>query len=303
MASGSGPIDLLCVGETMVLITPLSGDLESAPTAALTLAGAESNVAIQVADLGHRVAWLSRLGTDPMGRRIARELAERSVELLVEWDDDAPTGVMFKDPASDGSRVYYHRRGSAASRMTSDLVSTAPLDTVRIVHLSGITPALSASCRQMVHELVDAAHVAGCLISFDVNDRRALWSLDDAARELASVAEQSDLCFVGRDEAERLWQTSTPDQIRQFLPRVPTLVVKDAHVGATAYSGDATQFIPAPPVDVVEPVGAGDAFAAGYLSSTLTGAPVTQRLAAGHAAAARVLTIASDIPPRRSDDH
>ena len=166
------------------------------------------------------------------------------------------------------------------------------------MHTTGITPALSPSCRAMVDQLFDDARTAGALVSFDVNDRRALWSIEDAAATLARLANATDIAFVGRDEAERVWGTATASEIRAFLPDCALLVVKDGDVGATAFDGDAEPvFVPAPTVEVVEPVGAGDAFAAGFLAATLEDLPLAARLQAGHESAARVLTIAADMPP------
>jgi 2-dehydro-3-deoxygluconokinase len=290
--------EVVCIGETMALVTPTDGALSQAHDASLGLAGAESNVAAGLAAAGHRAAWASRLGDDPLGARISSELARRGVELWAELDQDAPTGVMFKDPGAEGSSVYYYRRGSAASRMSRGQLSVDRLTGVRIVHTTGITPALSPTTREMVDQLFEDARTAGALVSFDVNDRRALWSMEDAATTLARLANAADITLVGRDEAERIWGTSTADEIRTFLPDCTLLVVKDGDVGATAFEGDGEPvFVPAPVVDVVEPVGAGDAFASGFLAATLEDKPLAERLSAGHTAAERVLTIAADMPP------
>lgn len=298
-ASSSASVPaVVCVGETMALITPTDARLAEGRTASIGIAGAESNVTVGLASFGHDVAWASRLGSDPLGTRISSELERRRVALWVERDEDAPTGVMFKDPGAESSSVYYYRHGSAASRMDAGFLSAARLDGVRIVHTTGITPALSASCRQMVDQLFTDARTAGATVSFDVNDRRALWTEEEAAATLARLADAADITFVGRDEAERIWGTVTPAEIRAFLPHCALLVVKDGDIGATAFSGsDEPVFVPAPVVDVVEPVGAGDAFASGFLAATLEGADLADRLSAGHAAAARVLRIAADIPP------
>lgn len=300
MSSTSSPVsapEIVCVGETMALITPTDAALATAGHATIGIAGAESNVSAGVAATGHRVAWASRLGADPLGDRIASELERRGVELWVERDDTTPTGVMFKDPGVESSSVYYYRRGSAASRMEAGFLTPERLDGVRIVHTTGITPALSASCREMVDRLFADARTAGALVSFDVNDRRPLWSREDAAETLARLADAADITFVGRDEAERIWGTATAAEIRAFLPNCALLIVKDGDIGATAYDGDAEPvFVPAPVVDVVEPVGAGDAFASGFLAATLDGADLAARLSAGHAAAERVLLIAADLP-------
>ncbi|RUQ05826.1 sugar kinase, partial [Microbacterium sp. HSID17254] len=250
---------IVCVGESMALITPTGADLASADTASITHAGAEANVAVGVAAAGHRAVWASRLGDDPLGRRLTAELERRRVELWTELDAEAPTGVMFKDPGVESSAVYYYRRGSAASRMAPGFLSPAQLAGVRIVHTTGITPALSATCLAMVDQLFADARTAGAVVSFDVNDRRALWSPEEAAATLARLADAADIAFVGRDEAERIWGTATAAEIRAHLPHCGLLVVKDGDVGATAFAGDADPvFVPAPVVDFVEPVGAGE---------------------------------------------
>lgn len=296
--SSSSVPSLVCVGESMALVTPTGMPLAQADTATISHAGAEANVAVGVAAAGHHAAWASRLGADPLGERLSAELDRRGVELWVENDDEAPTGVMFKDPGIESSAVYYYRRGSAASRMAPGFLSSDRLRGVRIVHTTGITPALSSSCRAMVDRLYDDARAVGAVVSFDVNDRRALWPADEAASALRHFADAADIAFVGRDEAERIWGTATPASIRAHLPHCALLVVKDGDVGATAFAGDAEPvFVPAPVVDVVEPVGAGDAFASGFLAATLDGLDLAARLSAGHAAAARVLTIAADLPP------
>lgn len=290
--------EVVCVGESMGLVTALGAALAETESAALGIAGAEGNVAVGLVAAGHRAVWASRLGDDPLGMRITGELGRRGVELWAEKDTDAPTGVMFKDPGVESSSVYYYRRGSAASRMDSGFLPVDRLQGVRIVHTTGITPALSPSCRAMVDGLYADAREAGALVSFDVNDRRALWSMDDAQATLTRLADAADIAFVGRDEAERLWGTATAADVRAHLPNCRLLVVKDGDVGATAFAaGEEPVFVPAPRVEVVEPVGAGDAFAAGFLAATLDGAALTDRLSAGHAAAARVLRTHGDLPP------
>lgn len=296
-SSPSAP-EVVCIGESMGLVTALGAPLAETETAALGIAGAEGNVAVGLVAAGHRAVWASRLGDDPIAERITGELARRGVEFWAEKDADAPTGVMFKDPGVESSSVYYYRRGSAASLMDSGFLSVDRLRGVRVVHTTGITPALSASCRAMVDDLYDDAREAGALVSFDVNDRRALWSMDDAQATLTRLADAADIAFVGRDEAERLWGTATAADVRAHLPNCALLIVKDGDVGATAFAaGEEPVFVPAPRVDVVEPVGAGDAFAAGFLAATLDGTALADRLSAGHAAAARVLRTHGDLPP------
>jgi 2-dehydro-3-deoxygluconokinase len=284
---------LLAVGETMAMVAPLAGDgLGAADLFRLDAGGAESNVAAHVAALGHRAAWFSRLGDDALGRRVAAQLAARGIDVSsVVTDPDHPTGLYVKDP---GAGVQYYRTGSAASHLTPADADAVALAGVRILHVSGITAALSDSAAGFLLRLIDRARNEGVLVSFDVNHRVALWDRDTAAGALADLVRRSDLVFTGRDEAEGLWGTETADDVRALFPDVAELVVKDGDVGATTWLAGATIFEPAHVVDVVDAVGAGDAFAGGYLAALLDGATVADRLRAGHRQAALTLRTTAD---------
>jgi 2-dehydro-3-deoxygluconokinase len=284
---------LLAAGETMALVTPAQAvPLMDAVDFHVDAGGAESNVASHAAVLGVAAAWFSRLGEDALGHRIARQLAARRVDVSrVVYDATRPTGLYVKDP---GQGVRYYRAGSAASALSAADADGLSLDGVRVVHVSGITAALSPSAAAFLDALIDGARAAGAVVSFDVNHRPALWADDVAARALDALARRADLVLVGRDEAERLWGTMDAAAIRDRFPDVPELVVKDGDVGATAFVGDLTVFEPAIRVDVVEAVGAGDAFAGGYLAALLSDAPVPERLRAGHARAALTLQTTGD---------
>lgn len=288
--------EALCLGETMSLIAPSAPvPLESAASFTLSAAGAESNVAVHLATLGHRVGWVSRVGDDPLGRRLLASLTATGVDTrLVEVHPTAPTGVYFKDPGVDGTRVHYYRAGSAASTMDADLVDDARVDDTGLLHLSGITPALSDGCDRLVRRLLRRPRRA--TVSFDVNYRSALWPVERAAPRLRELADQADVVFVGLDEAQTLWGVDTPDHVREVLSGPSTVVVKDAALAAHALTEDVTT-VSAPVVTVVEPVGAGDAFAAGYLSALLRGSDAKRCLRLGHLLAAHSLLGTEDHMP------
>ncbi|MBU6535233.1 sugar kinase [Streptomyces mayonensis] len=298
--------DAVCVGETMAVLGP-SDDrpLAEQESVRLGTGGAESNVACALAGFGHRTAWLSRLGDDPFGRRIRAELTACGVDVdAVQTDPDRPTGVYFKDPGRAGTRTHYYRRGSAAAGMGPELARLPLLRRARLVHLSGITAALSDSCGQLLDALLldrdpDAeGRAAGPVVSFDVNHRPALWrgGSGQAADRLLTLARAADLVFVGRDEAEGLWGTNRADDAAALLAPAPAVVVKDAEHGATSYVRGTRTYVPSLPTKVVEPVGAGDAFAAGYLSGALDGRDERARLRLGHLAAAAALRTRDDVP-------
>ncbi|GGM06852.1 sugar kinase [Micromonospora yangpuensis] len=292
--------EVVTVGETMVVMSPDPvGNLADADRVAVGVGGAESNVAMGLAALGHPTAWVSRVGADPFGQLVVRRIAAAGVDVgSVDVDPDAPTGLYLKDPRPAGTEVHYYRAGSAASRLAPGALDTPRLAGARLVHLSGITAALSTTCRELVEQTLGRRPLPGALVSFDVNHRVRLWPAATAAPVLRQLADAADLVLVGLDEAQRLWHTDDPQAVRRLLPGPATVVVKDGAVGATALprTGPET-FVPALRVPVVEPVGAGDAFAAGYLSAVLRGLDPRAALRLGHLCAARTLAVAGDTAP------
>lgn len=280
----------------VVLHPPNAQPLAQAETLHWGIGGAESNVALHLRAMGHSAGWMSRVGDDPFGERILTHLQRSGVDVsAVNVDPSAPTAVYFKDPHPEGTRVFYYRRGSAASRMGPGDLEAVSFQGVKLVHVSGITAGLSESCDQMLRAVYEKAHREGAHVSFDVNHRPGVWDAAEAAGPLADHARRADLVLVGRDEAETLWGTPTAVSIAEALNLTGTLVVKDGDVGATEFHQGQETFVPAPTVDVVEPVGAGDAFAAGYLAAWSAAEPAETRLQHGHQRAARALTSFSDV--------
>lgn len=294
-----------CIGETMAALVPTELEpLETASALRVDVAGAESNVAMYLADHGVRARWISRLGDDAFGRRVARTVGAAGVDVSgVTFDPVRATGLLFKDPrpAAMATSVTYYRRDSAASAMGPHLLEVPALRTASLWHLSGITPALSRSCLALTRAALDVTRRADGprpAVSFDVNYRPALWDEPpgDLLRELADAA---DIVFTGLDEAAALWGAAVrePDDVRALLPNPRIVVVKNAARGATAFHGDAMTFVPALRVVVVEPVGAGDAFAAGFLAELLNSGDAVRCLRSGHLTAASALAVAGDHGP------
>ena len=290
-------MDVLCLGESMIVLAPAAaGPLRAAVDLHMGVAGAESNVAVALAQLGAHAAWCGKVGDDPLGQRIRDVLDAAGVDCSgVQTDTERPTGVYFKDPGPDGTRVHYYRRGSAASTMgPGHLAGTRP---PRILHLSGITPVLSDSCAALIDQLLVERALAPALVSFDVNYRPALWPVSEAGPALAKLAAAADIAFVGLDEAQTLWGVKTADDVRELLPDAGVLVVKNGGDGVTAFEGGERRCSPAEPVDVVEPVGAGDAFAAGFLYGRLHNASLEASMRLGHRLAAGALQTVGDLAP------
>ncbi|WP_274388974.1 sugar kinase [Streptomyces cavernae] len=317
-------VDVVALGESMVTFLPSRpGRLADVPSFDRGIGGAESNVACGLALAGHTVKWISRVGADGFGDHLLERIASYGVDVgAVQRDPLRPTGIYFRTAGeravaraagSPGERdaaalseVVYYRTGSAASVMSPATMPAAELDSGHVLHLSGITPALSDDCLALVRQLT-APRPGRPLVSFDVNYRVSLWrDPAEAGETLLALARDADLVFVGEDEAEAAWGvTGGPEAIRDALPEPDLLVVKQGAHGVTLFEGNASKahrfeedtvtFAPALHVSVVAPVGAGDAFAAGFLSATLRGLGARDRLRHGHLMAAGALTVPGDI--------
>jgi 2-dehydro-3-deoxygluconokinase len=273
--------DVLTFGEALCVFHPASGE-----RLVRGVAGAELNVACGLAKLGRTVTYVSRVGADPFGEAIRERLEAAGVEPLLGVDEARPTGLYFREVAASGPRrVYYYRAGSAASVLgPADL---PPLDGFRLVHATGITAALSGSCRRTV----EAASLASTF-TLDVNFRPALADAARWRRLLEPVLGRAEVVFVSEDDAAAIDPAAA-------LGAGARAVVELLGARGARYRGadGAVVEAAAPPVDAVDTVGAGDAFVAGFLDARLHGASPGDALAAGCAVAARVVAVAGDQAP------
>ena len=309
MAAGSRPVKgLVTAGETMGLVvqdTP--GVPRNGESMSFGIGGSESNVAIGVRRLGVPATWIGRVGDDPAGAMIVRELRAEQVQAFATVDP-APTGLMLRwRPAPQRGRVEYYRRGSAGSHLCAGDIPDGVVAGAAVFHFSGITPALGADPHAAVRHAVTIARGAGVTVSFDFNFRRALWSEDAAAPALTEAVRSADVVFAGAEEAAIV--TGTPDPLESALalealgPR--QVLIKLGAAGCLARVDGVAHEVPAPRVPVHDTVGAGDAFVAGYLAELIAGAPVERRLATAIAAGAWAVTVSGDwegMPDRRALD-
>jgi 2-dehydro-3-deoxygluconokinase len=313
-------VDVVTLGESMVTFLPTRpGRLADVPSFDRTIGGAESNVACALAAAGHPVRWVSRVGADGFGDHLVETIGGYGVDVTsVRRDPARPTGVYFRtagDRDTEAHEVAYYRAGSAASAMSTETVDLAAVRAGRVLHLSGITAALSDDCLALLRELTEP-RPGRPLVSFDVNHRPGLWPDTDGPRGshgprvLLDLARRADVVFVGADEARAAWGLHGARAIRDALPEPDLVVVKQGRHGAVAFAegtdatdADVDVVVPALHVDVVAAVGAGDAFAAGFLSATLRGLPVRDRLRHGHLMAAAALTVPGDLGTPPSRDH
>lgn len=293
-STANRPGSVVTIGETMALLTAPSKGLHSGSQLPVGIGGAESNVAIGLARLGVPSTWISRVGADSFGALITRELRAEGVQAIAVQDPIAPTGLMVKEHRNGTPwRVRYYRSNSAAAQLTPADLDISAITEAEVLHLTGITPALGPGPLLTIERAIDIARTAGTLVSFDVNYRSTLWSEDEASRVLSRLMIGVDLLFAGPEEAALLlgWDqpTGSPtfddgENLAHSLTKLgpSTVVVKLGALGSVAVHGDRTHRATTQPITVVDAVGAGDAFVAGYLSQHVSGAEVPQCLLMGN---------------------
>ncbi|MEV5704114.1 sugar kinase [Actinoallomurus sp. NPDC052274] len=295
---GEGP-HLVTIGESLARLEgPAVGPLRHARTLDLGVAGAESNVAIGFRRLGGGAAWAGRVGDDEFGRLIQMTLAGQGVDVgRVIVDPVAPTALLIKERRTGRlTRVQYYRSGSAGSRLSPQDVPEDLIRRARVLHVTGITAALSDDAHAAVHAAVDTARAAGVPVSLDLNFRRALWTPAEAGARLRPLVMRSDVVFATEVEARLVTGGADASALAAGLAALGPreAIVKRGVLGAVACCDGDLYDEPAVPVETVDPVGAGDAFAAAYLAERVLGRPIPERLSAGASAGAFAVTVQGD---------
>ncbi|MEC4018168.1 sugar kinase [Streptomyces sp. H27-D2] len=281
----------------LLLLAEPGVPLDRAVSFRRSIAGAESNVAAGLARLGHRARWIGRVGADPAGEAVLRELRADGVDVShVEVDEQAPTGLLLRDSHPQRAiDMQYYRAGSAAAHLAPGQLRAESLAGARLLHISGITPMLSSSASDATWRLIELAREAGLIVCFDPNVRSKLGGAAQWAQAVGPLLREADLILAGEDELRLLTARDADEAAAELLSgRARTVVIKRNDHSATAVTeaGEWTQ----PPfrVSVVDPVGAGDAFAAGYLSGWLRGLSEPEALAEAACVAALVVQAPTD---------
>lgn len=277
--------DLVTFGESMALcMAPDYKGLDQAATLELTFGGAESNLAIGASRLGVSAGWFGALGDDPFGLKILKAVRGEGVDVsrarLVKGEQ---TGMMFRDNPGGKLSVYYYRRNSAASRMKPSDLDADYIRGSKILHVTGITCAISESARDTVLEAVRIAKDAGVKVSFDPNLRLKLWTIEEARRVLLPIAEQADYFLPGYDELQLLYDTTDEAEIFARLAKLSAVsIVKGVGETTVVVEGGSRTTVPFHKAEkVIDTVGAGDGFAAGVLAGLIKGRTVVEAVRIG----------------------
>ncbi|WP_199172610.1 sugar kinase [Petrotoga sp. 9PWA.NaAc.5.4] len=295
-------MDVVTLGETMVLFVPTeTGPLKYIYQFNKHIGGAESNVAIGLSRLGIKVGWISKLGKDGFGDYVESFIKGEGVDVSqVKRDEEHPTGVFFKERVEVGeSKIYYYRKGSAASFVAPDDLNEDYIAQAKYLHLTGITPGLSESCCKAVYKAVEIAKKYGLKIVFDPNIRLKVWNNKEQMKKtILDIVSKSDILLPGLSEAKILLEMSDEIEIlNKFLLLGPKIVVlKVGKEGAYLGTRDEITHVPGYRVErIVDPIGAGDAFAAGFLASLIKGYTLKDAVTLANAAGAFALTVKGDV--------
>ena len=284
----------------MVLLHPLdSGPLHTSRRLGVSVAGADSNFAIAMTRLGWPAIWLSAVSKDQLGDFVVEMIGAAGVDVSrVRRDPDHPTGLLVKFRDEGHTRVLYYRAGSAASHFDPDWLEPSLFETAAVLHLNGVTCALSPSCAATVVRAIALADQHNVRISLDLNLRLRLWDIDRARTTLIPLLPQVDIVFGTEEELLALsGRTALEEALTTIAAHGPAVVVaKRGPRGAVALAGgkriDHPGFVPPA---VVDEVGAGDGFAAGFVSAYLRGASVEDALRHGNLVGAAAVTVADDV--------
>lgn len=291
--------DIVTFGESMGQLIPIGGKgTEYSDQYEMSFAGAESNVAIGLARLGHRSGWFGRLGKDPLGNMILKRIRGEGVDVSqVKLSIEAPTGLIIRELVNGKSSVYYYRKNSAASLMRPEDLNEEYIKQAIILHITGITPALSTSCKETILEAVSIAKRNGVKVSFDPNLRLKLWTtMEEACETLLPIAKQCDYFFPGLDELKLLYQTDDFQSIVNQLNELQAVcVIKGAGSETILLENGVLSSFPYYKVErVVDTVGAGDGFCVGFLSGLLRGYSNAEATRLGNLVGSFVIQVQSD---------
>lgn len=274
-------VQVVTMGEAMIRLTPPDHQrLETTPLLEVHIGGAELNVAVALAQLGVPVAWVSKLPDNPLGRRIAQEAQRFGVDVSrIVWAKEGRVGLYFYERGSypRASTVLYDRRHSAINTLRVDELDWDFIGQAKVLHLTGITPALSENCRQLVAGAIVRAKQKGMKVSFDVNYRSRLWAPEQARTVLTQLFRLGiDILICTKDDAATLFKLTldaeTVARQMQASLSIPSVVIThgDRAVAATPQGGFSQVGFSVAEVEV-DRLGAGDAFAAGLLFGILQG--------------------------------
>lgn len=283
------PLEVVTFGEAMIRLSPPNFlRLEQARSLDLRVGGAELNTAAGLARLGHSTAWISRLTDNPLGRLIANHAREVGVSTEhIVWTKDDRVGLYFLEfgAAPRASSVLYDRKNAAIASLKPGTVPWAKVFAgAKWFHVTGITPGLSASAAEVTKEALVAAKAAGLQTSVDLNYRVKLWTPEQAGKCMSELMAHTDVLITTEEDIERVfgikgksYEESAELTAKQFNLKIIAITVRENPLvwknswTAIAYQGGRILRTKTYEVEIVDRLGAGDSFAAGFIHGMLEG--------------------------------
>ncbi|MFP4199161.1 MAG: sugar kinase [Halanaerobium sp.] len=278
-----------------------TGSIKYADRFSKHIAGAESNFAIGITRLGFNAGWISKVGDDPLGDFVEFFVRGEGVDVSeLKRDADRQTGLMIKEILSkDRAKVYYYRQNSAASAITAADINEDYISQAKYIHLSGITPALSESAREAFLKVLEIAGKHKIKISFDPNIRQKIWQNQEKMKtEILKIIKRTDILLPGIEEAEILLGIKNPERAAEKFYQLMggIVVLKLGEEGALYYDGEKMERVPAFEIEeVIDPIGAGDAFAAGLIAGFLRNMSLKKAVELANLVGAYCVTVKGDI--------
>ena len=283
------PYDLVTFGETMIRLSPPNFQrLEQTNSLDVNVGGAEFNVAVAAQRLGLKCSYVTRLTDNPLGRMIVNKAREHGVDVShVVWTKEDRVGLYFVEFGASprASSVLYDRAHSAMARIKPGEVNWNTIFAeTKAFHTTGITPALSSSAAEATKEAVRKAKEKGVLVSIDLNYRARLWSPEEARQVMTELVSQADILITTEEDAERVFGVKessfekVAERLNQIFKNLKVVAITIRETPsvwrntwtALAYSKGKVFRAPVFDVEIVDRVGAGDAFAGGFLYGYLT---------------------------------
>lgn len=283
--------EIVTFGEAMIRLSPPNfRRLEQTNSLDVMVGGAELNTAVALSRLGHSSAWVSRLTRNPLGRMVSNRAREAGVSTdHVVWTDDDRVGVYFVEfgAAPRASGVLYDRKNAAIAGIRPGMVNWQSVFAgTKWFHVTGITPALSATAAETTHEALKAARAAGVQTSIDLNYRVKLWSQAEAGKCMTDCMQYCDVLITTEEDVERVFQIKGKDYedvaaqlAKRFPLKVVAITIRENPLvwkntwTAIAYRDGKIFRTRNYEVEIVDRLGAGDSFAAGLIHGLLEGDP------------------------------
>ena len=295
----SSDFKVLTIGDAMITLNPsTTGPLRFVNTFERKVGGAEFNFAVGCARLGIKSKWVSILGNDEFGRVIYNFARGEGIDVsAVNFVEGYPTSLNFKEIQEDGSgKTFYYRHHSPISTFEKEMITEEMFEGVDLLHLTGVFLAINPKNLEIVRTIIKFSKNKGIPVSFDPNIRLKLWTIEEARKAYEVLFPDVDILLTGLDEIKLIAGVTEEEDLAKFADKynIGDLVIKDGANGSKLYRDGSWTSMESFKVTMVDSVGAGDGFDAGYVYGWLHGFERSELLRLANGVGALVTTVSGD---------